>query len=59
MSVHRLGAEPSEDLSERTTAAERIGMMWPLALEAWELARRDLPSYPRGETPVSRRPRAE
>ena len=31
-------------------------MMWPLALEAWELAGRSLPAYTRAETPVHLRP---
>jgi hypothetical protein len=52
-----LGAEPPDDLSATTTAAERIAMMWPLALAAWRLAGRPLPTYPRGQAPVRvRRP---
>jgi len=30
--------EDADDISDVTTAAERIGMMWPLAQEAWRLA---------------------
>jgi hypothetical protein len=48
-----LGAE-SEDLSEVTTATERIAMMWPLALEAWNLAGRPIPDYARENAPVVR-----
>ena len=50
----RLGAEPPDDLSAFTTPEERLAMMWPLALEAWELAGRPLPTYSRGEAPVRR-----
>jgi len=48
--VRRLD-EHDEDLSEVTTAAERIAMMWPLAQEAWRLAGRPIPSYDRAHTP--------
>lgn len=30
-------------------------MMWPLALEAWELTGRPLPQYERRQTPLSLR----
>jgi hypothetical protein len=53
--VFRLGEEPGDDLSATTTAAERLAMMWPLAVEAWTFAGRPLPDYTRGETPVTRR----
>ncbi len=49
----RLGAEPPEDLSTITSVAARLAMMWPLALEAWSLAGRELPRYSRRETPLS------
>jgi hypothetical protein len=49
---YQLGAEPGDDLSAFTTAEERLSMMWPLALEAWELTGQLLPTYPRDETPV-------
>jgi len=54
--AYRLGAEPPDDLSASTTAAERLAMMWPLAMEAWELTGRPLPQYARSEIAVSRRP---
>ncbi len=41
----------SEDLSEQTSATERIAMMWPLALEAWELAGLPIPVYKRADAP--------
>ncbi|MCU0223760.1 MAG: hypothetical protein MUF27_06760 [Acidobacteria bacterium] len=49
---YELGTEPADDLSAITTPEERLAMMWPLALEAWELAGRPLPGYARNETPV-------
>ena len=55
--VYRLGAEPGDDLGPTTTAEARLAMMWPLALEAWTLAARPVPTYSRAETPVSLRPR--
>ncbi len=48
----RLGSEPSDDLSDSTTAERRLEMMWPMALEAWSLSGRPLPAYTRSETPV-------
>lgn len=53
--VYRLGEEPGDDLSGETTPAERLAMMWPLALEAWAVAGRALPSYRRHELPLSTR----
>jgi len=58
--VYRLGEEPGDDLSARTTPAQRLAMMWPLAREAWAVAGRALPSYGRNETPISiRRTKAD
>ena len=48
----RLGEEPPDDLAETTTPAERIAMMWPLAVEAWTLAGRPLPVYDRTNMPA-------
>lgn len=50
--VYRLGEEPPDDLRATTTAAERVQMVWELTLNAWELAGRKIPDYPRHETPV-------
>ena len=47
-----LGEEPPDDLSDVTTAAERIAMMWPLAEEAWRVAGRELPVYDRHSIPA-------
>lgn len=49
---YQLGAEPPDDLSAVTTAAERLRMMWPMAREGWRLAGRPLPAYRRGEIPL-------
>jgi len=50
--VYKLGEEPPEDLSATTTAAERLAMMWPLALQAWAFTGKPLPTYTRAETPI-------
>ena len=47
-----LGEEPSDDLSDLTTATERLAMMWPLAVRAWELSGRELPQYTRATIPT-------
>ncbi len=54
--VHKylLGSEPSDDLSESTTAEQRLEMMWPLALEAWSMSGEPLPDYKRNDAPVRR-----
>ncbi len=48
----RLGQEPPDDLSETTTPAERIAMMWPLAEKVWRVAGRPLPTYDRTSMPA-------
>jgi hypothetical protein len=48
---YALGAEPPEDASDDTTAAERIAAMWPLAVEGWKLAGRPMPAYDRSNIP--------
>jgi hypothetical protein len=50
VAVRRLD-ESSDDISDVTTASERIAMMWPLAQEAWRLAGRPIPTYDRSQTP--------
>lgn len=52
---YALGREPGTNLSAFTTAAERLEMMWPLALDAWKLTGRPLPDYARSAMPVKRR----
>lgn len=49
--VRRLDDASDDDLSAVTDPAQRIRMMWPLAVEAWRLAGRPLPSYTRANTP--------
>jgi hypothetical protein len=53
---YRLGEEPGANLRRRTTAEERLAMMWPLALDAWGLSGRPIPRYARHETPLKRLP---
>ena len=48
----RLEDAPGPDLSTSTTAQERLAMMWPLACEAWALAGRAMPDYPRHRMPI-------
>jgi len=48
----RLGDEPDDDLSDVTTPAERIAMMWGLAETAWRAAGRPWPAYERRSIPA-------
>ena len=48
----RLEEAPGPDLSATTTVQQRLAMMWPLARDAWTLAGRTIPDYPRHRTPV-------
>jgi hypothetical protein len=57
--VYRLGEEPDEDLSDTTTASERLEMMWQLALDAWASMGQPIPDYPREKTPIRVIRRAE
>jgi hypothetical protein len=50
VAVRRLDAF-DDDISDATTAAERIAMMWPLAQEAWRVADRPMPTYDRAHAP--------
>lgn len=50
--VYRLGEEPLDDLRATTTAAERVEMVWQVTLDAWALAGKTIPDYPRNEAPV-------
>jgi hypothetical protein len=47
-----LGEEPPDDLWKTTTPAARIAMMWELAVEAWAVAGRALPTYDRRSIPA-------
>jgi len=49
--VRQLADSADDDLSALTDPSQRIAMMWPLAVEAWRLAGRALPSYARVDTP--------
>ena len=48
----RLGEEPDDDLSNTTTAKERLEMMWPMTVDAWTLAGKKIPDYPRDKAPI-------
>jgi len=48
---YALGHEPDADLRATTTSSERLDMMWQLALDAWAMTGRPIPSYTRAETP--------
>ena len=50
VAVRRLD-ENRDDISDVTTASQRIAMMWPLAVEAWRVAGRPIPDYDRAHTP--------
>ena len=52
ISRHRLGEEAGDDLSTVTTPVERVAMMWTLALSAWQVAGRPLPTYDRRALPA-------
>ncbi|HYG65401.1 MAG TPA: hypothetical protein VEL74_22660 [Thermoanaerobaculia bacterium] len=39
-------------MSANTTAVERLEMIWPLTVDAWALAGRIIPDYPRHEAPI-------
>ena len=49
--VIRLEDEGRDDRLRDTTPAERLGMMWRLALDAWASSGRPLPDYERSEVP--------
>jgi len=53
----RLGDEPGDDLSNTTSAAERVAMVWRLTLDAWAASGRPFPEYSREHTPITRRSR--
>jgi hypothetical protein len=50
--VHHLGEDPGDDLTDSTTPAERIVMVWELTARAWSLTGHELPEYGREETPI-------
>ncbi len=52
----KLEDSPEDDLSDRTTPAERLALVADLTREAWALAKRELPGYSRGQVPVVKVP---
>jgi hypothetical protein len=51
--IYELGAEPSDDLTDVTTPEERLSVMWELAVRAWSLAGRSMPTYSRADMPAT------
>jgi hypothetical protein len=51
IAVYQLGSEPCDDLSDVTTATERVAMMSELSESAWRLAGRPIPVYERHNIP--------
>jgi hypothetical protein len=49
--VYRLGTEPGDDLTNITTAEQRLEMVATLTRRMWELTGRPVPSYRRTEMP--------
>jgi hypothetical protein len=52
VSVFRLGEEPGDDLSQTTTAEERLRMLHELSARMWELTGRPMPAYERANIPI-------
>ncbi|MGD2047115.1 MAG: hypothetical protein PVH96_12955 [Gemmatimonadota bacterium] len=50
--VFRLGEEPRDDLSETTTAEERLELLGELTERAWSPSGRAFPTYSRRDIPV-------
>lgn len=50
--VYRLGEEPGDNLSEQTTAEERLQILAELSRRMWEWSGRELPAYTRATMPV-------
>ncbi len=44
-------ADAVDDLSATTTAEARLAMMWPLAIEAFSLSQKTIPTYDRRHAP--------
>ena len=51
MRVYSLGEEPLVDPLDRSTADGRVAAMWPLAMAAWSVAGKALPTYERKDAP--------
>jgi len=49
--VFRLGEEPVQDALDSSTLDERIASVWSLTCAAWAISGREIPDYPRRETP--------
>lgn len=49
--VYRLGTEPGDDLSDVSTAEQRLAMVTELSRRMWDLTGRPVPSYTRAVMP--------
>ncbi|MFK7988520.1 MAG: hypothetical protein AB8I08_21050 [Sandaracinaceae bacterium] len=49
--VRSLHEEGDDDVLATSTAAERLGMMWRLTLDAWTSMGRPIPDYARADAP--------
>ena len=49
---YRLGEEPGDEVWAAMTPRERVSLMWPLTVDAWILAGREIPEYDRANTPT-------
>lgn len=47
-----LATRANDDLSDCTTAAERLGLVADLTREMWAFSKREVPAYTRSELPV-------
>lgn len=52
ITTRSLHSEPDAGLSATGTAAARVALVEVLTREAWALARREVPAYPRHASPV-------
>ena len=50
--VFRLGEEPRDDLSDSTSAQERLEILRELTERAWRLSGRAFPTYSRRDIPL-------
>ena len=51
--IYELDDQPGENLSDSTSAEERLAMVWELTVEAWNFAGLPRPDYPRDQVPLT------
>ncbi len=54
---YAIADEPLRDPLDRSTVDERIAAVWPLTLEAWAVAGKEIPPYLRSTAPGNMRRR--